>query len=57
MMPKSYYGIMDDGEVKSLSVIRLYGMGVSANGALEINQSLHLIISYLLKGEQRELGV
>ena len=40
-----------------LSEIRLYGMGVPLNRALNMNGSLHLTIGYLLRIEHGGFGV
>ena len=47
--------VMRDGSGIPLSVVRLCGMGVTLSKALDIYGSLHLIILYLLKDEQRDL--
>ena len=49
-------GIMHGGGRTPLSVVRSYGMGVTLNKkALDMYGSLHLIIPYLLTGEQGNL--
>ena len=47
--------IMHDGGGTPLSVVRPCGMDVTPRKALDMYGSLHLIISYLLRGEQRDL--
>ena len=44
--------IMHGGGGIPLSAVRLCGMGVTLRKALDMYGSLHLIISYLLRGEQ-----
>ena len=48
-------GIMHSGSETLLSAVRLFGMGVISRKALDMYGSLHLIIPYLLRGEQRDL--
>ena len=42
------------GEIP-LSAVRLCGMGVTTRKALDMYESLHLTIPYLLRGEQGDL--
>ena len=50
-------GISGGGEKTRLNAFRLCEMEVPPNGALDMSESLHLIISHLLKCECRGLGV
>ena len=47
--------VMHDGGEIPLSAVRPCGMGVTRRKALNIYGSSHLTISYLLRGEQRDL--
>ena len=47
--------VIGGGEETPLNVVKLFKMGVSASGALDMSESSYLIIGYLLKGEQKEL--
>ena len=47
--------VIDGGVETTLSAIKLHEMDVLPSGALGINESLHLIIGYLLRGEQEDL--
>ena len=47
--------IMHGGSEIPLSMVRPCGMGVTPKKALDMYGSLHLTISYLLKGEQGDL--
>ena len=51
MIWKGTMGVMDGGEETPLNMVKLYGMGVPPNGALDMSGSLHIIISYLLRDE------
>ena len=44
-------GVTCGGEETLLNTIRLCGMGIPPNEALEMNGSLYLTIHYLLAGE------
>ena len=46
---------MDNNEKTLLNAVRPYGMKVPSSRALNISKSLHLTISYLLIGEQKDL--
>ena len=48
-------GVMHGGGETPLNVVRPCGMGVTPRKALDIYGSPHLTISYLLRGEQRDL--
>ena len=48
-------GVMGDGGETPLSMIRSCQINVPPNGALNMNESPHLIIGYLLRGEYAEL--
>ena len=48
-------GVMHGGSGTLLSAVRLCGMGVTPRKALDIYGSPHLIIPYLLRGEQGDL--
>ena len=48
-------GVIHGGGETLLSAIRPYGMGVTHRKALDMYRSPHLTISYLLRGEQRDL--
>ena len=48
--------IMHDGGRTRLSAIRLCMMDVTPCMALDVCESLHLSIAYLLRGEYRRLG-
>ena len=48
-------GVMHGGSETPLSAVKLCGMGVTSKKALDMYGSLHLTISYLLKGEQGDL--
>ena len=48
-------GVMHGGGETSLSAVRPCGMGVTPKKALDMYGSLHLTISYLLRGEQGDL--
>ena len=45
-------GVMHGGGGIPLSAVRPCGMGITPRKALDMCGSLHLIISYLLKGEK-----
>ena len=45
-------GVMHGGGGTSLSTVRPCGMGVTPRKALDMYESPHLTISYLLRGEQ-----
>ena len=45
------------GDDTLISAMRLCGMRVPPNGALDMNASLQLSINYLLKDEYRGFGV
>ena len=47
--------VIHGGSETSLSVVRLCGMGVTPKKALDMYRSRHLIIPYLLRGEQGDL--
>ena len=47
--------VMHGGSRIPVSAIRPCGMGVTPKKALDMYGSLHLIFSYLLKGEQGDL--
>ena len=49
--------VIDSGEKTPLSVIRPCAMGVPSSGALNMSESSHLIIGYLLKDEYKALGI
>ena len=44
-------GVMHGGGGTPLSAVRLCGMGVTSRKALNMYESLHLTIPYLLRGE------
>ena len=46
---KNYHGVTGGGEDTSLSLVRLCKMRVPSNMALDMSQSPHLTINYLLK--------
>ena len=46
---------MRGGDGTPLSAVRLCGMGVTPRKALDMYKSSHLTISYLLRGEERDL--
>ena len=48
-------GVMHDGNERLLSAVRLYGMGVTLRKALDMYESSHLSISYLLRDEEGDL--
>ena len=48
-------GVMHGGGRRPLSAVRKYGMEVTPKKALDMYESPHLTISYLLKGEQGNL--
>ena len=48
-------GVMHGGGGTSLSAVRLCRMGITPRKVLDMYESLHLIISYLLRGEQWNL--
>ena len=48
---------MDNGEETPISAVRLYRMGIPPNRASNMNESLYLIIGYLLRDDYRELEV
>ena len=48
-------GVMHGGGGTPLSVVRLYGMGVTPRKALDMYGSPHLTIPYLLRDEQGNL--
>ena len=50
-------GVTVSGEETILSVIRPCKMEVLANTTLDMIESPQIVISYLLKGERRRLGV
>ena len=52
---RTIIGVMVGGEEILLSVIRPSKMRVLPNEALNMNESPHLIISYLLRGEWEDL--
>ena len=43
--------VISDGEETLLNEVKLYGIKIPQTGALDINRSPYLIISYLLKDE------
>ena len=49
--------IMGGGEETPLSAVRLCRMGVLPNKVLDMSESLHLIIGYLLRNENGGFGV
>ena len=49
MVTREGQGVMSGGEEIPLSAIRLCGMRVPPNEALDMSGSLHLTIGYLLK--------
>ena len=55
--PKGHYGIIGGGEEISLNVVRPCNMRLPPSRALDMKKNPHLIIGYLLKEEQKELGV
>ena len=47
---------MGGSEKTLLNMVRLYGMGVPLNGALDMNGSMYIIIgNFLLKDEHEDL--
>ena len=48
-------GVMHGGDETPLSAVRLCGMGATSRKALDMYGSPHLIIFYLLRGEQGDL--
>ena len=49
MVTRKGQGITSGGEEIPLSVIRLCGMGIPPSEALDMSESLHLTIGYLLR--------
>ena len=50
-------GVMGGSEDIQLSTVRSCGIEVPLNKALDMNRSLYITISYLLKDESGEFGV
>ena len=55
--PRATIRIMGGGEEILLSVVKLCGMEIPPNEALDTNGSLHLIIGYLLRTKCCRFGV
>ena len=53
--PRATTGVTGGGEETLLSKVRLCGMGVPPNKALDTSKSLHLIIGYLLRVDYGDL--
>ena len=52
---KATMGVTIDSKETPQSEIRPYKMGIPPSGTLDMNESPHLMISYLLRDERRDL--
>ena len=49
--------ITGDEEETPLSIVKPCGMRVQSNGALNMNENLHLILNYLIRNEREGFDV